>query len=296
MLLILKGILLKYRIGINNINKFKKTKKEDFMKNADYTVHTFPASRQFTLDVGKIGLKKHHIKALIEIDVTESRKKIKDTRATLGNKISFTSWVLKCISQAIVEHKQIHALRKGRNKLVIFNNVDISIVVEKKVDGVLVPLPMVIRNVNKKSFSDIYNEIENAKAHDIKDENDYVIEQNRKKEPIKLFSLLPQFIRLLIWKIILSNPYRVKNMMGTALVTSVGMMGKVNGWFIPYSIHPVNFALGSIIKKPGVVKNSIEPREFLEMTILIDHDVIDGAPAARFVSRLTDLMKNGYGL
>lgn len=265
-------------------------------KNVDYTIQSFPASRQFTLDVGKIGLHKHHIKAIIEIDVTDSRRKIKNKRAEFGDKISFTSWVLKCISQAIFENKQVHALRKGKNKLVIFNNIDISIVVEKEVDGVLVPLPMVIRDVNKKNLNEIFNEIEKAKKQEIKNENNYVIEQNRKKEPIKLFSLLPQFIRLLIWKVILSNPYRIKNMMGTAVVTSVGMMGNVNGWLIPYSIHPVCFALGSIVKKPGVIKNSIAIREFLEMTILIDHDVIDGAPAARFVSRLTDLIKNGYEL
>lgn len=265
-------------------------------EKADYTIQSFPASRLFTMDVGKIGLQKHHIKAVIEIDVTDSRKKIKKRRAESGEKISFTSWVLKCISQAIEENKQVHALRKGRTKLVIFNDVDISVIVEKKVEGVLVPIPLVIRAVNKKSLTEIFNEIENAKKQDIKDESNYVIEKERKKEPIKLFSMLPQFVRLFIWKILLSNPYRVKDMMGTVAVTSIGMMGSVNGWVIPYSIHPICFAIGSIISKPGVINNSIEIREFLEMTILIDHDVIDGAPAARFVAYLTDLMKNGYGL
>jgi pyruvate/2-oxoglutarate dehydrogenase complex dihydrolipoamide acyltransferase (E2) component len=45
-----------------------------------------------------------------------------------------------------------------------------------------------------------------------------------------------------------------------------------------------------------LINNSIEIREFLEMTILIDHDVIDGAPAARFIFRLKDLVENGYEL
>jgi pyruvate/2-oxoglutarate dehydrogenase complex dihydrolipoamide acyltransferase (E2) component len=122
------------------------------------------------------------------------------------------------------------------------------------------------------------------------------MEKDRRKEPIKLFSLLPQSIRLFIWGLLLSNPYRVKKMMGTVIVTSVGMIGKVNGWPIPYSIHPLCFALGAIVKKPGVANNNIEIRDFLEMTILIDHDVIDGAPAARFVSRLSKLIENGYDL
>jgi len=113
---------------------------------------------------------------------------------------------------------------------------------------------------------------------------------------MKFFLLLPQFIRLIIWKIILSNPYRIKNMMGTVMVTSVGMIGDVSGWAIPYSIHPLCFTIGSIIKKPGVKDDKIEIREFLNMTILIDHDVIDGAPALRFAARLKELIENGYEL
>jgi hypothetical protein len=29
---------------------------------------------------------------------------------------------------------------------------------------------------------------------------------------------------------------------------------------------------------------------------VFDHDVVDGAPAARFVERLVDLIESGYGL
>ena len=264
--------------------------------NKDFIIKKFPSSRQFTFDVGKIGLKKHHIKALIEIDVTDSRKKIKDKRNETGIRISFNSWLFKCIGRAVYEHKQVQAIRKGKNKLFIFNDIDMSIVVEKRVNGELVPIPLVIRNINKISITDIYNEIEQAKNKVIGNEKDYVIEKNRKKEPIKIFALLPQFIRLFFWKIFLSNPVRVKKMMGTVIVTSVGMIGKVHGWIIPYSIHPVCFALGSIVKKPGIVNNNIEIREFLEMTILIDHDVIDGAPSARFVARLSELIEKGYDL
>lgn len=262
----------------------------------EFIIKSFPASRQFTLDVGKIGMQKHHIKALIEFDVTDSRIKIKNKRRESGKKISFTSWILKCISQAVYEHKEVHALRKGKNKLVIFNDIDISILVEKKIENDLVPIPLVIRKTNEISISDIYNEIEMAKKENINDSKNYVIENNKKKASIYLFSLLPQFLRLFIWRILLSNPYRVKKMMGTVVVTSLGMIGIVNGWLVPFSIHPVCFALGSIVKKPGIVHNKIEIREFIEIAILIDHDVIDGAPAARFVNKLSELIEKGYGL
>ena len=37
-------------------------------------------------------------------------------------------------------------------------------------------------------------------------------------------------------------------------------------------------------------------REYLSLTISFDHDIIDGAPAARFTERLKELIESGYGL
>ena len=40
-------------------------------------------------------------------------------------------------------------------------------------------------------------------------------------------------------------------------------------------------ALGGIATKPGIVEGRIQIREYLCITVSIDHDIIDGAPAAR---------------
>ena len=37
-------------------------------------------------------------------------------------------------------------------------------------------------------------------------------------------------------------------------------------------------------------------RENLNQMVVFDHDVIDGAPAARFTRRLVELIESGYGL
>ena len=37
-------------------------------------------------------------------------------------------------------------------------------------------------------------------------------------------------------------------------------------------------------------------RDYLSLTISFDHDIIDGAPAARFTQRLKELIESGYGL
>ncbi|HRO91391.1 MAG TPA: 2-oxo acid dehydrogenase subunit E2, partial [Promineifilum sp.] len=40
----------------------------------------------------------------------------------------------------------------------------------------------------------------------------------------------------------------------------------------------------------------IEPREYLSVTLSFDHDIVDGAPAARFGGRLRGLIEGGDGL
>ena len=73
------------------------------------------------------------------------------------------------------------------------------------------------------------------------------------------------------------------------------------GDFWPYTVLLIsNFlvfiAVGSIIRKPGVVGNRIEIREYLYMTVSVDHDVIDGALAVRALSKLTKLVEQGFDL
>jgi pyruvate/2-oxoglutarate dehydrogenase complex dihydrolipoamide acyltransferase (E2) component len=49
-------------------------------------------------------------------------------------------------------------------------------------------------------------------------------------------------------------------------------------------------------KKPGVVDERIEAREYLPVGMMFDHDVVDGADAARFLGRLGEPLKKAYGL
>jgi pyruvate/2-oxoglutarate dehydrogenase complex dihydrolipoamide acyltransferase (E2) component len=54
--------------------------------------------------------------------------------------------------------------------------------------------------------------------------------------------------------------------------------------------------VGGIGEKPVLVDGHIALREYLSLTISFDHDIIDGAPAARFTERLKELIESGYGL
>ena len=98
-----------------------------------YKEREFPEFRNPTVDTLELGIKKHHIPFLLEIDVTKAREFIREDKARTGEGLSFTGWVMKCIGQAVSEHKHIQAMRKGRKSLILFDDVDISVVVERSV-------------------------------------------------------------------------------------------------------------------------------------------------------------------
>ncbi len=266
------------------------------MKNiGEYYVKTFPTSRLSTIDIGFISHMKHYVRALVELDVTVARKLIYEKRRQNQN-ILFHAWLVKCISTAVEECKELHGIRSGKRKIVLFDDVDISIMIEREVKGEKVPLPYMIRKANEKSITQISSEMKGGKGQPIQNEGDYVLGKEKNAFLMKTYYALPGFLRRMVWKLIIRSPFLTKQNMGTVMVTCVGMMGKINGWVIPSSIHPLSFAVGSIIKKPGVKNNRVEIREYLYITVLVDHDIIDGAPAVRALSKLTRLVERGFGL
>jgi pyruvate/2-oxoglutarate dehydrogenase complex dihydrolipoamide acyltransferase (E2) component len=70
------------------------------------------------------------------------------------------------------------------------------------------------------------------------------------------------------------------------------MFGKGGGWglgFLP--THTLGITVGGIAEKPGAVDGQIAIREYLNLTVAFDHDIVDGAPAARFAKKLTGLIE-----
>ncbi len=53
---------------------------------------------------------------------------------------------------------------------------------------------------------------------------------------------------------------------------------------------------GGIGEKQVMGDGHTAVREYLSLTISVDHDIVDGAPAARFARRLKELIESGYGL
>jgi pyruvate/2-oxoglutarate dehydrogenase complex dihydrolipoamide acyltransferase (E2) component len=74
------------------------------------------------------------------------------------------------------------------------------------------------------------------------------------------------------------------------------MFGRGGGWGIPIAPCTLMVTVGGIARKPRFVDGELRERELLSLTLSFDHAVVDGAPAARFARRLTELIESADGL
>lgn len=252
-----------------------------------YTALPYPRSRLLMVDGGRLARRKHTIHGLVEFDITPARAILHRQKAEQGEALSFSAFILGCLGKAIDADKQLHACRDWRNRLILFDEVDVNMLFEVEVDGQKMIRPHILRGVNKKSVLEIHQEIR-AFQHEH--------QSSEESKFIDWFVRLPGFARRLFLQALFKNPSLLKQYYGTVLVSSIGMFGTGNGWGIPAPNHSLQLTLGGIGEKPGVVEGRVEVREYLSVTISFDHDVIDGAPAARFIQRLKQLIECGYGL
>jgi pyruvate/2-oxoglutarate dehydrogenase complex dihydrolipoamide acyltransferase (E2) component len=239
------------------------------------------------VDGGRLGRKRHTIHGLVEIDVTRAHDAIRRHKERTGESLSFTAYVMACLGQALDANREMHAYRNRRNQLVIFDEVDINTLFEVQVDGRPMIRPHVIRAVNRKSFRALHDEIRSFQR---------VHAASEEASAIRWLVLLPGFARRFLIGFIARNPHLVKEYMGTVSLTNIGMFGTGSGWGIPVPNHTLQITLGGTAEKPGLVAGRMEPRRYLSVTVSLDHDIVDGAPAARFVQRLRELMESAYGL
>lgn len=256
-------------------------------KHDIHTVQPYPRNRLLMVDGGQIGLKKHTIHGMVEFDITQARDKIRQYRVQTGEALSFSTFFLACLGKAIDQDKQLHAYRNWRNQVIVYDDVDVNMLFEVEVEGRKTIRPHILRGVNHKSLRELQEDIRSFQDNH---------ESSRESKFIEWFVRLPSWIRRSFLWVLFKNPQLIKDYYGTVLVTSIGMFGSGSGWGIPVPNHSLQLTLGGLGEKPGVVDHRVEVREYLSVTISFDHDVIDGAPVARFTQRLKKLIENGYGL
>lgn len=258
------------------------------MSESAYTITPFPPFRQLVIDGLEISSKRHCIHGLIEVDVTEPRRRLRKMKEEMGESLSFTGFIIYCCARAVDGNKYVHAYRDWRNRLILFEDVDVSLGVERRTSDQNEVLQLVIRAANRKSVREIHQEIREAQSQSL-DETPW-------GRHLRWYVLVPRFIRRLLIRVANRMPHLIRRLNGTVVVTSVGMFGQGAGWGIPLPGHTLTVTVGGIVSRPVVNSTQVDNKEHLCLTLSFDHDIVDGAPAARFIQRFKELVESGSGL
>jgi len=213
-------------------------------REQNFQVLPFPPIREAAIDLLREGQRKHMIHALVDADVTEARRLTREHKASTGEKLSFTAFIVTCLARAIDEDRQVQACRLGKRRLVIFEDVDVNTMVERQVSGSNMGTHNVIRAANRKSFRQINDEIRAAQLGKV--------EEARGMEWFKwaeAAAWLPGFVRTIAWRAVERNPRWVKQFAGTAGLTAVGMFGRGIGWGLTIPFLSPTVVLGGIVEK-----------------------------------------------
>lgn len=252
----------------------------------DYQTMSFSVNRRMVAASAAVGREQNNIQAILEVDIAEPRRMIREHKRQTGESLSLTAYVVASLAQAIAEHPQLNAIHKGR-KLILLDDVGIGVLVEREIDGEIIPENMGIQAAQTKTYRQIHEEIRSAQEHGSDGLGGL--------SGITWIRFIPSFLFRAFIRLASKNLAMMK-LYGTAGVTAVGMFGPKNQacWLLPLvGGATVGVAVGGIVERPCVRDGQLEAHEHLCLTVTFNHDIVDGAPAARFLKRFSELLMSG---
>lgn len=246
-----------------------------------------PPSRRLVVDAGAVALERPVIHGLFSADVTDIRPVLR-SGAPDGTDVSLTAHLLWCLARAIRDHPQVHGY-VHRGDIVVFDEVDATVIVETEADGMSFPRAHVMRDIGSRRLLDIHGELRSVAATS-RDDTEARVRR------VGWLLALPGPVRRAIYRAYVRDPERRKRLMGTVAVTAVGMHGTRGFWGIGVPQHTLQLVVGGIESRVALVDGVVSEREMLSLTVAVDHDVVDGAPAVRFADHLAILIEDADAL
>lgn len=232
-----------------------------------------------TSDWLALGQARHAMHALLEVDVTEARARIRAFRARTGRSLSLTAYLTGCLARAIAADPRVGAMRHGRRRLLVFPDVDVTLPVESGIENEPIPVPHIVRAAQRKPLELISREIASSAAGPVP--------YATSRRLLGAWLMVPAWLRRRLLSLVLADARRRKRLTGTALVTAVGLPGRGRAWGLPGGTsHPISLVIGGL-------RLADEGRATVALTLTFDHDTVNGAPAARFVRRFARLVESG---
>ncbi|MDC7222926.1 MAG: 2-oxo acid dehydrogenase subunit E2 [Spirochaetales bacterium] len=221
---------------------------------------------------------KNTIHFITEVDVTKAMACLEELKKA-GTPVSVTSFLTKAFAQTVTKYRWMNSFI-ARGKQIFLEDIIISILMEREIEGVSVPEPMVIHDVERKTPLEIGEEIKSAQSRSEQGNSLGDLSKARYLNFIPPW-LLKTFVRLADRNINMGIKY------GKLAITSVGMFSSKPLWVVPHGSATILLSVGTI-----TADRQEEGRRILHLTASFDHDVIDGAPAARFMEDLCNEMES----
>jgi len=192
-----------------------------------------------------------HMTVHEEVEVSELiriREKYKKIYADQNIKLTYLSFILKAVAMALKHYRALNAqLDLENNRMIYKNFYNIGIAVDTA-EGLVVP---VIRDVDKLEIHEIAAKITE-------------LSEKAKERKLTLEELKD----------------------GTFTITNYGSIGGIFG--VPVINYPQAgiLGVGRMLKKPIVKNDKIEIGNILPLSLTVDHRIIDGGEATRFIIQI----------
>jgi pyruvate/2-oxoglutarate dehydrogenase complex dihydrolipoamide acyltransferase (E2) component len=112
-----------------------------------YRAEPFGGNRPMVAASAAVGREKDTIHLMTEVDITQPRRLITKHLKRTGERLSLTAYVVTCLARTLEEFPRFNAFRKGR-RLIVLDDITISVLFEREIDGEIIPEPVGIQAAN----------------------------------------------------------------------------------------------------------------------------------------------------
>jgi len=245
-------------------------------------VGPFPTVLRIGRQARRAGRHMAPMHALVDIDVTDARRRLDESHPPL----SLTAFVLACVARAVAAHPQVHAYRDWQGRLVRHLAVDVGTIIEAPSRHGSFGMPYLVRDAHLRSVADITARAAPGQGGPDRDTGGASDRPGAHRAPGGAGHHTAAVAR--------GQPLHPRPAAGDRHGGRLrGRHVRRGGGFAfgEPTVHSLAVFVGGCSVRPRVVDGRVQVREVLDLTLTFDHDVVDGAPAARFVAALRGLME-----
>src|SRR6201982_2014968 len=191
---------------------------------------------------------------------------------------SLTAFVVASVARAAAAHPEVHAYRNWRGQLVTHRHVDVGTMVEISTPQGPFAIPHLLRDADIRGVPDLTAALRRVKRAPSASSSGRWLERAG-PAATGIPGVIPAMYA------VMARSVAARQRIGTVAVTAVGMFAGGGGFGItPLSLFSLEVIVGGMSQRPRVIDGQVTTRDVLDLTLAIDHNVVDGGPAARFAA------------